>query len=133
MSEVLRLSLDVSAVPADPVGAGRYTIHLAEALARRSDVALRLWARRGDGTRWEAVTRAGLTLPARVAGGTTPTVRSVAPVRRPLRLAWEQIRLPGLLKGADVEVHHGPHYTMPEGARLPQVVTIHDLIFLDHP
>ncbi|HEY5251991.1 MAG TPA: glycosyltransferase family 1 protein [Acidimicrobiales bacterium] len=133
MTEAFRLSLDVSAVPADPVGAGRYTIHLAEALARRSDVALRLWSRRGDGRRWDAVTRADLTLPERSALGTTPVVRSVAPVRRPLRLAWEQIRLPGLLKRSDAEVHHGPHYTMPERARLAQVVTIHDLTFLDHP
>ena len=110
-------------MPADPVGAGRYTIHLAEALARRPDVALQLWSRRGDGPRWEAV-----------AGPTGPTtVRAVAPGRRPLRLAWEQLRLPELLGRSDAEVHHGPHYTMAERARLPQVVTIHDLTFFDHP
>jgi glycosyltransferase involved in cell wall biosynthesis len=43
------------------------------------------------------------------------------------------MRLPGLLRGSDAEVHHGPHYTMPERARLPQVVTVHDLTFFDHP
>ena len=30
-------------------------------------------------------------------------------------------------------MHHGPHYTMPERAAVPKVVTIHDLTFLDHP
>jgi glycosyltransferase involved in cell wall biosynthesis len=41
--------------------------------------------------------------------------------------------LPRLLDRLGVEVHHGPHYTMPERARLPRVVTIHDLTFFDHP
>ncbi|HYX44032.1 MAG TPA: glycosyltransferase family 1 protein, partial [Acidimicrobiales bacterium] len=30
-------------------------------------------------------------------------------------------------------VHHGPHYTMPERARLPRVVTVHDLSMVEHP
>jgi glycosyltransferase involved in cell wall biosynthesis len=132
-SDILRLSLDVSAVPANPVGAGRYTIHLTEALERRGDVALTLWCRRGDGGRWGAVTRSDLDLPARAASGAVPTVRAVAPKGRPGRLVWEQVRLPGLLAGSDAQVHHGPHYTMPERARLAKVVTIHDLTFLDHP
>ena len=41
--------------------------------------------------------------------------------------------MPGLLGAAPIDVHHGPHYTMPERARLPQVVTVHDLTFFDHP
>ena len=59
-------------------------------------------------------------------------MRAAAPRRRPLRLAWEQLRLPGLVSGSDADVHHGPHYTMPERTAA-QVVTIHDLTFLDHP
>ena len=113
---MIRLSLDVTAVPDQPVGAGRYTIDLAGALARRDDVSLLLWARRGDGRRWAP-----------------QDVRAVAPRRRPLRLAWEQLRLPGLLAASGAAVHHGPHYTMPERSRLPVVVTIHDLTFFDHP
>ena len=61
------------------------------------------------------------------------TVRAAAPARRPARLAWEQVRLPRLLGAGSVDVHHGPHYTMPERRRLPMVVTIHDLTFFDHP
>ncbi|MHB8330201.1 MAG: glycosyltransferase family 4 protein, partial [Acidimicrobiales bacterium] len=111
------MSLDVSAVPDQPVGAGRYTIDLAAALAQRDDIALMLWSRRRDRRRWP----------------TPATVRAVAPVSRPARLAWEQLRLPGLLARSGAAVHHGPHYTMPQRARLPMVVTIHDMTFLDHP
>ena len=124
--EPLALSLDVSAVPAQPVGAGRYTIDLATALAARTDVALTLWCRRSDGPRWrQLVSGVGPHHPG--------TVRAGAPTRRPARLAWEQVRLPALLGAGSFDVHHGPHYTMPERARLPMVVTIHDLTFVDHP
>jgi len=56
-----------------------------------------------------------------------------APDPRPLRLAWEQLRLPSLLRRHQVSVHHGPHYTMPERSSVPSVVTIHDLSFFDQP
>ncbi len=116
----LRLSLDVSAVPARAVGAGQYTLHLAGALAARSDVDLTLLGRRDDRRRWPA-----LAPGARLVSG--------APGPRPLRLAWEQFRLPGLLARSGVSVHHGPHYTMPERTRVPTVVTVHDLSFFEAP
>ncbi len=116
----LALSVDVSAVPAHPAGAGRYTLDLVSALARREDVELRLVARMNDAERWAALAPDAL-------------IEAVAPVARPLRLAWEQTHLPRLLSRLAVEVHHGPHYTMPEAARLPKVVTVHDLTFFDHP
>ena len=123
MTGAVRVSLDVSAVPTRPAGAGRYILRLAEGLAGRDDVALRLWCRRDDAARWSGPSGAG----------EGATVRSVVPRWRPLRLGWEQLRLPGLLAGTDAEVHHGPHYTMPERARLATVVTIHDLTFVTHP
>jgi glycosyltransferase involved in cell wall biosynthesis len=141
MTGVVRLSLDVSAVPRDPVGAGRYTIRLADALARREDVALDVWCRRRDATRWLGTLGAATAPEKPGAGGTAASrttvlrrcVRAVAPELRPLRLAWEQTRLPTLLAATDAAVHHAPHYTMPERARLAQVVTVHDLTFLEHP
>ncbi len=124
--EPLALSLDVSAVPAHPVGAGRYTIDLATALVARDDVRLTAWCRRADAARWQ-----------RLAAGTgadaPAEVRAKAPVSRPARLVWEQVRFPGLLAAEPIDVHHSPHYTMPERARVPRVVTIHDLTFFDHP
>ncbi|MCA1692474.1 MAG: glycosyltransferase family 4 protein, partial [Actinobacteria bacterium] len=61
------------------------------------------------------------------------TVVDGAPTARPLRLAWEQVELPRLLEDIHPDVHHSPHYTMPLRARLPRVVTIHDMTFFDHP
>ena len=43
----LAATLDVSAVPAHPAGAGRYTIEVAQALARRGSNGLQLVAARG--------------------------------------------------------------------------------------
>lgn len=114
----LAISLDVSAVPADPVGAGRYTIELTRALCRRPDADLVLWARRSDGARW---------------GRLDAAVRAEAPDSRAGRLVWEQVRLGRLLGGAGVSLHHGPHYTMPARSAVPVVVTVHDLTFFDHP
>ena len=120
MSEPLAVALDVTAVPANPSGAGRYTIDLASALSRRDDVAMTFVARRDDAARWAAMSPSA-------------TVVATAPKTRPGRLAWEQARLPKLLRGLPVRVHHSPHYTMPESADLPRVVTVHDLTFFDHP
>lgn len=118
--DVLGVSVDVSAVPARPVGAGQYTLALVSALDRRDDVALTVVSRHGDDGRWAMV---------------APTARLIAaaPLHRPARLAWEQTVLPLILYRRPIDVHHGPHYTMPEIARLPRVVTIHDLTFFDHP
>jgi len=116
----LVLTLDVSAVPVNPVGAGQYTLHLAAALSRRPDLDLILIGRRGDRVRWtQAASGARMV--------------SAAPRRRPLRLAWEQLALPGLLRRLDASVHHGPHYTMPERSSVPMVVTVHDLSFFEAP
>lgn len=118
--EPLALSLDVSAVPARPGGAGYYTMALAHGLAARSDVAPTLVARRKDTARWDAV----------AAGA---RVRDALPTSRPLRLAFEQVRLGSVLRSEGVQVHHGPHYTMPARSPVPCAVTIHDCTFFDHP
>jgi len=120
VAEHLRVSLDVTAVPARPVGAGQYTLQLTRALAPRPDLDLVVVARHRDRARWATVApAAGLV--------------AAAPERRPLRLAWEQIRLPSLLGHQGVAVHHGPHYTMPEHSKVPAVVTVHDLSFFEEP
>ena len=116
----LTVSVDVSAVPAQPAGAGRYVLDLVATLATRGDLALHVIARTGDGDRWSAM-------------GPGVAVHAEVPRARPVRLAWEQARLPQLLGRLGVDVHHSPHYTMPESADVPRVVTVHDLTFFDHP
>lgn len=111
----MKVSLDASAIPDPPGGAGRYVLALAEALARRDDLDLTVICRKDDAARWPA------------------PVAARAPTARPVRLAWEQAALPALVRTLGVDVHHGPHYTMPVVSARPAVVTIHDLSFFTHP
>jgi len=120
VSARLVLTLDVSAVPVRPGGAGYYTMALASGLSVHHEVDLTLIARRGDEERWGAV-----------AGGAA--VRGAVPATRPGRLAYEQLGLASVLRSVGARVHHGPHYTMPARAPVPCAVTIHDCTFFDHP
>ncbi len=117
----IALSLDVSAVPARPGGVGYYTIELARTLCARPEVSLTMVSRRSDDQRWRTLAQGRATIVAAV------------PNARPGRLAFEQIRFPRLLGSLGVDVHHAPHYTMPERSKVPCVVTIHDCTFFDHP
>jgi glycosyltransferase involved in cell wall biosynthesis len=126
----VRVLLDVSAVPARPVGAGIYTVALASGLASHPDVELHLLTRHDDEPRWETIAPGA-------------AVHGAAPGRRPARLAWEQARGGALANHLAPDVWHGPHYTMPLGlgplgvgplhTAVPCVVTMHDLTFFDHP
>jgi glycosyltransferase involved in cell wall biosynthesis len=116
----VRVLLDVSAVPARPVGAGVYTLELARALGRRDDVELVLLARRDDGARWAAVAPGA-------------EVHPLVPAPRPARLAWEQAAGPRVGIRLRADLWHGPHYTVPLRLAVPAVVTLHDPTFFDHP
>ena len=82
VSQSLALSLDVSAVPERPGGAGYYTMALCRGLAGRADVALTLLARRNDERRWADLAGGAAVRPA---GGAQS---------RPGRLVYEQIGVP---------------------------------------
>lgn len=119
----LSLTLDVSAVPARPAGAGRYVFELARHLATSDQVQTHVIARNEDADRWESLTPKDKPL----------NVHAVAPQVRPLRLLWEQARLPKVIAQLGADVHHAPHYTMPERSKVPTVVTIHDMTFFTNP
>ena len=112
----MKVAIDVSAIPAEPAGAGRYVVHVVEALAASGAVELELVTRKDDLARWQPFAL---------------EIHAVAPLSRPRRLLWEQLAGPGIASAADV--WHGPHYTMPLLSRRPTVVTIHDLTFFDNP
>ena len=116
----LAVSLDVTAIPLRAAGAGQYALEIARALDRRDDVSITLITRKADTVRW-------------IAHAPGASLVAAAPEPRPLRLAWEQVGLPRRLRALGVAVHHGLHYTMPERARLPVVVTVHDCTYFDHP
>ena len=117
---VVRLLLDVSAVPARPVGAGVYTLEIARELARRAEVELHLVTRTTDAVRWSDL-------------APNATLHADVPNARPARLLWEQVGAPKLARQISADLWHGPHYTLPLRLRIPAVVTVHDLTFFDHP
>ncbi len=115
------VSLDVTAVPAQPAGAGRYVMELVAALMELDPLGdYCLVARGDDGKRWKAL-------------APRATVLARAPSSRPARLAWEQLRMARLLERIPATVHHGPHYTIPHGVSCPVAVTVHDLTMFTHP
>ena len=63
----------------------------------------------------------------RVVGSRVPTVSPVA------RIAWEQVVLPVLALRDRLDVLHCPLNVLPIAARVPVVLTIHDLTFLRFP
>ena len=119
-SSLVRLLLDVSAVPARPVGAGVYTLEIARELAQRPEVELHLVTRRRDSARWQAL-------------APDAAVHPEVPERRPARLLWEQTLAPRVARRIGADLWHGPHYTLPLRLDVPTVVTVHDLTFFEHP
>ena len=117
----VRLLLDVSAVPARPVGAGVYTVQLARGLAGHDELDLHLLARRDDAARWADLAPEGGDPPR---GPRAPA----GPARLGADAGARRSRA-----GSAIDVWHGPHYTMPLRLDVPAVVTVHDLTFFDHP
>jgi alpha-1,3-rhamnosyl/mannosyltransferase len=52
---------------------------------------------------------------------------------RPLRIAWEQLRLARRARADGLDVLHCPSYVRPLRAGVPTVLTLHDLFALTHP
>lgn len=116
----VRLLLDVSAVPARPVGAGVYTVELVRELAARDVTDLHLVTRLADTARWSDL-------------APKATLHPEVPEPRPRRLLWEQTGAPRLARRVGADLWHGPHYTLPLRLGIPSVVTVHDLTFFEHP
>ena len=114
----MRIALDVSAVPEQLTGAGRYVVELAKRLPA-TGAQVTLVARRGDEERWRSWSSAD--------------VAAIVPRGRGARLWYEAWSLGTSAPARAVDVWHGPHYTMPHRGSTPAVVTIHDLTFFTHP
>ena len=84
----------------------------------------------GDGLRLTVLASGTTVVPA----NERTVVRSRWPTHRvPLRILWEQIVQPRVLRRTGVDVVHGPVYVGPLAASCPLVITIHDLSFIRHP
>lgn len=117
---MLRVLLDATAIPPDRRGVGRQLDSLVPALAR-AGVDLHVLCRPGDAEHFGALS------------GQDPVVAPPATDRRAVRLAWEQAGLPRRIAALRPDVLHSPHYTHPLVARVPLVVTIHDVTFFTDP
>ena len=115
----MRVVLDATAIPADRGGVGRYVDALLPPLAAEVDLVVACQER-------DAESFAAAVPDARVepAGGIAG---------RAARMAWEQTRLPALVRAVRGDVLHSPHYTMPGRSGIPVVVTLHDATFFSHP
>ncbi len=115
----MKLGLDVSAVPTQVAGAGRYVVEIARRLPGLG-IDTTLVSRRDDARRWQLWSPDAHVMP-------------VVPTARVSRLAYEAWFIgtsPGV-RGLDV--WHAPHYTMPHRRTTPTVVTVHDLTFFTNP
>jgi len=115
----MKVALDVSAVPAQVAGAGRYVVELATRLPG-AGVATTLVTRRDDASRWAKWSPASRVTP-------------LVPNARAARLLVEAWRLGTSEVARSADVWHAPHYTMPHRGSTPSVVTIHDLTFFTNP
>jgi glycosyltransferase involved in cell wall biosynthesis len=115
----MRLGLDVSAVPPQIAGAGRYVVEIARRLPARG-IETTLVTRRSDTRRWTEWSPEARVVP-------------LVPNARVPRLVYEAWRMGQSATARGVDVWHAPHYTMPHRAAVPVVVTVHDLTFFTNP
>jgi glycosyltransferase involved in cell wall biosynthesis len=117
----VRLLFDSTAIPADRGGVGRYVECLLPSLATLGVEIVVVCQQRDASGLAELVPSAEIVL---------------APLntrRRPVRLAWEQLGLPSIIRRTGVDLVHSPHYTMTRRSAVPVVVTLHDATFFSHP
>jgi len=119
---MMRIGIDATALPPDPVGAGNYIIQLIRSLVSLDS---------GD----EYVIFAqkhGQELINLPENGRVKWIIS-ADKTPALRLVWEQVFLPLLACKAGIDLLHSLHYTRPALLSCASVVTFHDMTFFLYP
>jgi glycosyltransferase involved in cell wall biosynthesis len=118
----MRIGIDATALPPQPVGAGNYIIQLVRALAGLNCeddfvvIAQKMGARQIG-----VAERPGFKV-------------SIVPDRNPAaRLVWEQLVLPLMVRQLEISVFHSLHYTRPLWLPCKSVVTLHDMTFYLFP
>jgi glycosyltransferase involved in cell wall biosynthesis len=118
----MRIGIDVTPLPPNPVGAGNYIIQLVRALASME-------------TEHEFVIFTQKSRHELIDVPVKPNMEWVVLSDKSpgLRLVWEQTVLPGLVHSTGVELLHSLHYTRPLVLPCASVVTFHDLTFFLFP
>jgi glycosyltransferase involved in cell wall biosynthesis len=118
----MRIGIDATPLPTQPVGAGNYIIQLIGALERLESVHEFIIFHQKGGRAWFSdLERPGFRF-------------ILLPDRRPaFRLVWEQFAFPILVRKFRLNVLHSLHYTMPFIKPCPAVVSFHDMTFFLYP
>lgn len=118
----MRIGLDATPLPPQPVGAGVYIVQLIRALAQiECEHQFVVFVHAG---------RRGLIEEAPLPGVEWVVLPDLPPARR---LLWEQTALPGLARRLRLDLLHSLHYTCPLVLPCRSVVTLHDLTFFFFP
>ncbi len=118
----MKIGIDITPLPPNPVGAGTYIIQLVRAICKLPiDHHLFLIAHPN-----------GRKL---IGDFDNPNVKwAMIPERSPAaRLIWEQFGLPRLAKQMNLNLLHSLHYTLPYFLTCRSVVTFHDMTFFLFP
>ena len=118
----MKIGIDATALPPQPVGAGNYIIQLIRSLAiLESEFEFVVFAQ-PDG-------RQQINTPesSRIHWVETPSINPG------LRLIWEQTLFPRLIRQSSIDLYHSLHYTRPYLLSGPSVVTFHDMTFFLYP
>ncbi len=118
----MRIGIDATTLPPQPVGAGNYIIQLIRALAslKVNDEFVIFVQQRGQ---------ALISLPEN-----DSFEWIILEDRNPgSRLIWEQTLFPQLIKKSGVDLLHSMHYTRPVRLPCASVVTFHDMTFFLYP
>jgi glycosyltransferase involved in cell wall biosynthesis len=131
---MMRIGIDATALPSRPVGAGNYIIQLIRAIAG--------WTKISDPVTDSSqltglefvifVQRSRLEL---LNIEEIPNLHLVVlpNISPSMRLLWEQISFPKLVKNHHLDLLHSLHYTMPLAYPGRTVVTFHDMTFFLYP
>lgn len=118
----MRIGLDATALPSQPVGAGNYIIQLIRALVHQFGEDEFVIFAQGSGP-------ALINLPEH-----ENVDWVIFPDRKPgIRLVWEQLILPSHVQESGVDLLHSLHYTRPLRLSCSSVVTFHDMTFFLYP
>jgi glycosyltransferase involved in cell wall biosynthesis len=118
----VRVGIDATALPPQPVGAGNYIIQLIRALVTADfDHQFVIYTQK-HGPDLINLPRDG-EVEWQVVDDMSPGVR----------LIWEQTRFPGLIGRTRIDLLHSLHYTKPLRLPCASVVTFHDMTFFLYP
>ena len=119
---MMRIGIDATALPSQPVGAGNYIIQFISALAKIDiDFELLIFANKSKRNLFDIPDDGKLHW---------ELVADMSPMQR---LIWEQTLFPGLVRKTRIDLLHSLHYTQPVRLGCSSVVTIHDMTFFLFP